>query len=59
MTEAIETQQMIDISLQVNGEAWSGKVRAEETLLEFLREQLRLTGTKRSCESQVCVYVLS
>lgn len=54
MTEAIETQQMIDISLQVNGEAWSGEVRAEETLLEFLREQLRLTGTKRSCESQVC-----
>jgi len=54
MTEAIETQQMIDISLKVNGEAWSGEVRAEETLLEFLREQLRLTGTKRSCESQVC-----
>lgn len=54
MTEAIETQQMIDISLQVNGETWSGEVRAEETLLEFLREQLRLTGTKRSCESQVC-----
>ena len=54
MTEAIETQQMIDISLQVNGNAWEGEVRAEETLLEFLREQLRLTGTKRSCESQVC-----
>ena len=54
MTEAIETQQMINISLQVNGNAWEGEVRAEETLLEFLREQLRLTGTKRSCESQVC-----
>jgi len=29
-------------------------VRTEETLLELLREQIRLTGTKRSCESQVC-----
>jgi carbon-monoxide dehydrogenase small subunit len=26
----------------------------EETLLEFLRVRLRLTGTKRSCESEVC-----
>lgn len=54
MTEAIAIQQMIGISLQVNGQPWSGEVRAEETLLELLRERLRLTGTKRSCESQVC-----
>ena len=54
MTEAIATQQMIGISLQINGQPWSGEVRAEETLLELLRERLRLTGTKRSCESQVC-----
>jgi xanthine dehydrogenase YagT iron-sulfur-binding subunit len=26
----------------------------EETLLELLRVRLRLTGTKRSCESEVC-----
>ena len=54
MTEALQTHQMIGISVQVNGEPWSGEVRAEETLLELLRDQLRLTGTKRSCESQVC-----
>ncbi len=54
MAEATQTQQVIGISLQVNGEPWSGEVRAEETLLELLRETLRLTGTKRSCESQVC-----
>ena len=54
MAEAVQTQQMIGISLQINGQAWSGEVRAEETLLELLRERLRLTGTKRSCESQVC-----
>jgi aerobic-type carbon monoxide dehydrogenase small subunit (CoxS/CutS family) len=38
----------------VNGKTWSGAVRIEETLLELLRNRLRLTGTKRSCESEVC-----
>ena len=42
------------LSVRVNGEAWSGKVPIEETLLEFLRHRLHLTGTKRSCESEVC-----
>ena len=49
-----QTQQMMPVALQINGQSWSGEVRAEETLLEFVRERLRLTGTKRSCESQVC-----
>ena len=44
----------IHISLTVNGNPWSGDVPVEETLLEFLRLRLRLTGTKRSCESEVC-----
>jgi len=38
----------------VNGKSWSGEVPIEETLLELLRNRLRLTGTKRSCESEVC-----
>src|SRR5436190_2921920 len=42
------------LSLTVNGRRWSGEVPVEETLLEFLRDRLRLTGTKRSCESEVC-----
>ena len=42
------------LSVSVNGNAWCGEVAIEETLLEFLRNRLRLTGTKRSCESQVC-----
>jgi aerobic-type carbon monoxide dehydrogenase small subunit (CoxS/CutS family) len=42
------------LSLTVNGKSWSGEVRIEETLLELLRNRLRLTGTKRSCESEVC-----
>ena len=42
------------LSLTVNARRWSGEVPVEETLLEFLRNRLRLTGTKRSCESEVC-----
>jgi carbon-monoxide dehydrogenase small subunit len=54
MADAVQAQQMRGISFQLNGQPWSGEVRTEETLLELLREQIRLTGTKRSCESQVC-----
>ena len=42
------------MTVTVNGQAWSGEVSIEETLLEFLRQRLHLTGTKRSCESEVC-----
>src|SRR5579862_2124081 len=51
---AIETRQTMKISLTVNGEPWSGAVPVEEVLLDFLRYRLGLTGTKRSCESEVC-----
>ena len=50
----LRTLQFIDVSLTINGKPWSGPVPAEEVLLDFLRERIRLTGTKRSCESQVC-----
>src|SRR5262245_65796205 len=54
MADAVYTGSMMSVALQINGQLWRGDVRAEETLLEFVRERLRLTGTKRSCESQVC-----
>ena len=50
----MKSQSKIDLSLTINGNPWSGEVLIEETLLEFLRNRLRLTGTKRSCESEVC-----
>jgi carbon-monoxide dehydrogenase small subunit len=49
-----QTQQMMPLVLQINGVSWSGEVPAEQTLLEFVRDRLRLTGTKRSCEFEVC-----
>jgi len=50
----MESQSTFSLSLNVNGKRWSGEVPIEETLLEFLRNRLQLTGTKRSCESEVC-----
>jgi aerobic-type carbon monoxide dehydrogenase small subunit (CoxS/CutS family) len=50
----MEARSRYSLSLNVNGTPWSGEVPVEETLLEFLRNRLHLTGTKRSCESEVC-----
>ncbi|MGH7767884.1 MAG: FAD binding domain-containing protein [Candidatus Binatia bacterium] len=42
------------LAVTVNGQAWQGEIPVEETLLDFLRTRRQLTGTKRSCESEVC-----
>ena len=44
----------IDISLRVNGEDISARVAARQTLVDFLREELALTGTHIGCEHGVC-----
>ena len=38
----------------INGKPCTAGVPAEELLLDFLRDRLGLTGTKQSCEVQVC-----
>jgi aerobic-type carbon monoxide dehydrogenase small subunit (CoxS/CutS family) len=50
----MKPQTTFNLSLTINGVPWSGTVPVEEMLLEFLRVRQRLTGTKRSCESEVC-----
>jgi aerobic-type carbon monoxide dehydrogenase small subunit (CoxS/CutS family) len=50
----MKPQNTFNLSLTINGQPWSGVISIDETLLEFLRNRLRLTGTKRSCESEVC-----
>ena len=42
------------VSLRVNGELRSALVPVHATLLEVLREQLGLTGTKHGCELGEC-----
>jgi aerobic-type carbon monoxide dehydrogenase small subunit (CoxS/CutS family) len=45
---------MPQVTLTVNGRAWSGEVRPEESLLELLRDRLALTGTKYGCGEGQC-----
>ena len=42
------------VVLKVNGQEYSLAVREEETLLDVLREKVRLTGTKKGCGLGVC-----
>lgn len=44
----------MDLALTVNGRAVRASVEPQELLLDFLRDQLGLTGAKRSCDVQVC-----
>ena len=44
----------IPIMLSVNGEQRPAFVRPWDTLLHVLREELRLTGSKRGCNQGVC-----
>ncbi|TNC29058.1 (2Fe-2S)-binding protein [Amycolatopsis alkalitolerans] len=45
---------MPEISLTVNGTAYTEEVDDRLTLADFLRERLRLTGTHLGCEHGVC-----
>jgi aerobic carbon-monoxide dehydrogenase small subunit len=44
----------LDISMRVNGEEISARVEARKTLVDFLRDDLSLTGTHIGCEHGVC-----
>jgi len=43
-----------DITLRVNGENVSARIEARKTLVDFLRDDLSLTGTHIGCEHGVC-----
>jgi len=42
------------IALKVNGKRYQGMVEPRRTLVDFLREDLKLTGTHIGCEHGVC-----
>jgi carbon-monoxide dehydrogenase small subunit len=42
------------IRLTVNGDGYEFSVESKKTLLDFLREDLELTGTKRGCDNGEC-----
>jgi carbon-monoxide dehydrogenase small subunit len=47
-------EKMIKISITVNGERHELEVAAHQTLLQLLRDQLDLTGTKKCCGEGEC-----
>jgi aerobic-type carbon monoxide dehydrogenase small subunit (CoxS/CutS family) len=44
----------VNVELTLNGRLLRQAVEPNETLLHFVRDRLGLTGTKSSCEVQVC-----
>jgi aerobic carbon-monoxide dehydrogenase small subunit len=48
------TEKTIAVNLEVNGQAYSANVTARTTLVDFLRDELRLTGTHVGCEHGTC-----
>ncbi|MFZ5634773.1 MAG: molybdopterin-dependent oxidoreductase [Bacillota bacterium] len=45
---------MINVRFTLNGEPVEARVRPEVTLLRFLRDEMRLTGTKNGCSTNHC-----
>jgi len=45
---------LVPITLRVNGERRSGEAEPRKLLSDFLRQDLRLTGTHVGCEQGVC-----
>lgn len=54
MPTAREQPSLMALSLQVNGQAHRVEVDTRTTLLDLLRENLRLTGTKKGCDHGQC-----
>ena len=48
------SEQRCDLSLTVNGEAVRETIDARQTLVDFLRDELVLTGSHVGCEHGVC-----
>ena len=48
------SERALDISLTVNGETVRERVDARKTLVDFLRDDLALTGSHVGCEHGVC-----
>jgi aerobic-type carbon monoxide dehydrogenase small subunit (CoxS/CutS family) len=46
--------QLLELHLTVNGEARAGQCEPRKLLVDFLREDLGLTGTHAGCEHGIC-----
>jgi xanthine dehydrogenase YagT iron-sulfur-binding subunit len=49
-----DTLEKMEVNLEVNGVQHTAQVEPRTTLLDLLREQLNLTGTKKGCDRGQC-----
>lgn len=54
MTEAAEAEAFRDIKVRVNGAVVSARVPVRQSLVDWLRDDLGLTGSHVGCEHGVC-----
>ena len=45
---------LIPLRFRLNGQDCEAEVKSHELLIDFIRDRLGLTGTKRSCEIEIC-----
>ena len=48
------SEKLHDVAVEVNGVRREGRVTARLSLVDFLRDELRLTGTHVGCEHGIC-----
>jgi len=46
--------QLVDINLKINGEDYKLNVKPNTLLLDLIRDEIGLTGTKRGCDTGEC-----
>lgn len=47
-------ESLIPIRFRINGQEGHAEVESSELLIDFIRDRLGLTGTKRSCDIAIC-----
>ncbi len=45
---------VVPVRFRLNGHEYEEKVKTNELLIDFIRDRLGLTGTKRSCDMEIC-----
>jgi aerobic carbon-monoxide dehydrogenase small subunit len=48
------SESLIPVRFRLNGRECRAEVRSNELLIDFIRDRLGLTGTKKSCEIEIC-----
>ena len=48
------SESLLPVQFRINGQHCTAEVRTNELLIDFLRDRLGLTGTKRSCDIEIC-----